>query len=275
MFIPVITKPTRVCERSATLIDNIFTNCCNFNDCLSGIMCTDISDHFPVFLIDFRIRCVTKDEHVTRRVYSQRNIAKFNEKLANYNWQNVFLAQDPEEAYTMFYRQLVTDYDSCFPLRTFRGTYSNRIPWLSDDLRELIKRKNILMSKSKKHPYSLKIKYEYQKHQRLVQKSIRNAEREHYNNLFEQHKCDLVKSWKIIKQIINRNKSKKIPRYFMINDKQVDDKFEIASKFNEFYVNLGPSLASKIPDVGGNPLSYMTTHTYTNIFFYQLLLRKK
>ena len=266
MYIPVINKPTRVCDRSATLIDNMFTNCTNFNDCFSGIMYTDISDHFPVFLIDCRRTCNKKDEYVTKRVFSQRNIAKFNDKLANTNWQHVLSSIDPEEAYTIFYRQLVTDYDSCFPLRTFRSAYKNRKPWLSDDLREMIKRKNSLFAKSKRHPYSLRIKHEYFIHQRLVQKSIRYAEREHYSSLFEQHKGDLVKSWKIIKQIINKKSFNKVPRYFMINNKQVDDKAKIASSFNKFYVNLGPSLASKIPNSGVNPLSYLKHDIHNSIF---------
>ena len=49
-FIPLINRPTRVTDTTATLIDNIFTN--NLNDhALNGILTTDISDHFSVFHI--------------------------------------------------------------------------------------------------------------------------------------------------------------------------------------------------------------------------------
>ena len=47
---PLITKPTRVTNDSATLIDNIFTN--NLKNSVKhhqGIIYNDISDHFPVF----------------------------------------------------------------------------------------------------------------------------------------------------------------------------------------------------------------------------------
>ena len=38
MYVPLINKPTRVRERSATLIENIFfTNCNNFNESITGI----------------------------------------------------------------------------------------------------------------------------------------------------------------------------------------------------------------------------------------------
>ena len=47
-FIPIITKPTRITNHSATLIDHIYTNISN-EDVKSGIIITDISDHFSVF----------------------------------------------------------------------------------------------------------------------------------------------------------------------------------------------------------------------------------
>ena len=49
-FIPHITLPTRITEKSATLIDNIFTNNYEHN-CVSGNVTTYIFDHLPQFLI--------------------------------------------------------------------------------------------------------------------------------------------------------------------------------------------------------------------------------
>ena len=49
-FIPIINRPTRVTRDTCTLIDNIYTNNYNItNDNYSGLLTTDISDHFPVF----------------------------------------------------------------------------------------------------------------------------------------------------------------------------------------------------------------------------------
>ena len=47
-MIPLITRPTRVTAYSATLIDNIFTNCFLHN-ILSGNILNDFTDHFPIF----------------------------------------------------------------------------------------------------------------------------------------------------------------------------------------------------------------------------------
>ena len=50
-MIPVINKPTRITRKNATAIDHIITN--SFLDkCFeTGIIKTDISDHFPIFLL--------------------------------------------------------------------------------------------------------------------------------------------------------------------------------------------------------------------------------
>lgn len=48
-FSPLIIQPTRITSNTATLIDNIFTN--DPNNCsasYSGLLFTDISDHFPI-----------------------------------------------------------------------------------------------------------------------------------------------------------------------------------------------------------------------------------
>ena len=47
---PLIDRPSRITEYSATLIDNIFSN--NLNEQKSnGLLKNDISDHLPVFSI--------------------------------------------------------------------------------------------------------------------------------------------------------------------------------------------------------------------------------
>ena len=51
-FIPLINKPTRVTPKTATIIDKIFTKEYKIeNKHLTGILTTDISDHYPIFHI--------------------------------------------------------------------------------------------------------------------------------------------------------------------------------------------------------------------------------
>ena len=48
-FIPLILRPTRITQHTATLIDNIFTNDIeNIEDSTNRILFCDISDHLPI-----------------------------------------------------------------------------------------------------------------------------------------------------------------------------------------------------------------------------------
>ena len=49
-FMPQITLPTRITEKTATLIDNILINN-NVLSCISGNITTSISDHLPQFIV--------------------------------------------------------------------------------------------------------------------------------------------------------------------------------------------------------------------------------
>ena len=74
-FIPLINKPTRVTHKTATLIDNIFTNIYkNENKYLTGILTTDISDHYIIFHIaplQFREQ---KEHHQLIRLINSSNL---------------------------------------------------------------------------------------------------------------------------------------------------------------------------------------------------------
>ena len=61
---------------------------------------------------------------------------------------------------------------------------------------------------------------------------------------------NIRKTWSIIKTIINKNKGDQIKQTeFMLSDGSVtDDKEAVAEKFNDFFVNVGPNLAKKIPE---------------------------
>ena len=59
-----ISKPTRITDNFATLIDNFFINePCNFE---SGRLISDISDHFPIFFSHKNFFCTNSSKSVNR-----------------------------------------------------------------------------------------------------------------------------------------------------------------------------------------------------------------
>ena len=256
-FIPCTTKPTRVTSRSATLIDNIFTNdIVGGNNNLSGILYTDISDHFPIFLIDGSNSVSTQESVIKRRSYSEQNLDQFILALNNKGWDHVLLNSDVHQAYTLFQNDFRDIYERCFPIKTIKPGYKTRKPWLSNGIKKAIKVKNKLYQKSKK---SMDPEHEktYKKYRNKLNKIIGEAERAHYQKLINDNKDNLKKSWQILKDVINKKKSNNSCSRFVIDNNISTDKIRIAESFNKFFTNIGPNLADKIPKDNRSPNIYL------------------
>ena len=101
-LIPFINRPTRLTANSATIIDNIYSNEIR-NDQLSGLFYTDISDHFPIFIIDYS--CTTYDQlqYIVKRHYTCDNISKFENTLKGFDFASILDSNDPQNAFTNFH----------------------------------------------------------------------------------------------------------------------------------------------------------------------------
>ena len=117
-YIPLINKPTRVQAKTATLIDNIFTNDMQCIDSLSGIYVTDISDHYPIFHVCAK-RLTSNTGTVTKRQFNESNIARFCTQLKSHDWSQLYATQDVETSYTYFDSTFKTYFDVCFPFKTY------------------------------------------------------------------------------------------------------------------------------------------------------------
>ena len=256
-FIPLITRPTRVTNSSATIIDNIFTNklSSQIGESLQGILLTDISDHYPVFYIAKSMANKKVNTLVSKRSYSNKNKRKFLEAISLIDWTEVYSAADTQSAFTLFHGKLREVHDSCFPVRMTNKIYYTRKPWLTECLRDAIKKKNKLYRQYLKVRCVRNLYKEYRNRLKCLLKA---AEKKHYCDLMIQYKTNAKMAWKIIKSVINRNRKIKVNEQFKLNDGSVTtDPKVISNKFNDFFVNVGPSLANKIPHQDTPPEHYL------------------
>ena len=65
----------------------------------------------------------------------------------------------------------------------------------------------------------------------------------YYQTEIVSNKNNLRKVWTIIKQVINRKKNSKTHDKFMYNNREITDPQTIADGFNNYFVNIGPTLA--------------------------------
>ena len=160
--------------------------------------------------------------------------------------------------------------NKCFPLKTTKIGYKTNKGWLSDELKNAIKIKNRLYRKSKKtkDPNHELI---YKRFRNKLNGLLAKAERNHYSKLMEQHKNNLKKSWTFLKEVINKKKSETVSSRFVINNRITTDKTEIANGFNSFFVNVGPTLANKIPHDNRPPDVFMKNRAPDDIILNSVL----
>ena len=133
-FYPLISKPTRITNISATLIDNIFVN--DLEEChRCGILYTDLSDHLPVFQITFSLK-KGNDTHcdIKYRLMNKNTVDRLCEDLKNEDWNDIYDKTDPQEAYNYFYGKLFKLYEKNIPLikTKNKGNIDNqKIPWVT------------------------------------------------------------------------------------------------------------------------------------------------
>ena len=247
-FVPLINKPTRVTKETATIIDNIFTNNIHNSDQLfQGILETDISDHLPIFHIWNRPDVNKRDEiYKLIRLMNDKRYQSYQNDISQINWDFLNQFTNCQDVYSAFHNKMVTVFDNNFPVKRVKLQYRNRKPWLSDSLKKAIKHKNKLYKLSIKYP-TFHFKNMYKKYKNTLTHSLRLAEKQHYENLINHNKNNLRKTWDIIRTVISKTKSCKTQNVFLHNDTVIHGKKEIANRFNNYFVNIGPDLASKIP----------------------------
>ena len=141
---PLITKPTRVTQTTATLIDHVLTN--NFDiwgKHRQGILCTDMTDHYAVFHVAGNTMSKSKDylSPTVKRDMSHRNVQKFIDEIQQVDWQIVTEIREPQNAYTQFHNVISQTYDKCFPYKRYKSGYATKKPWITTAIRESIKNK--------------------------------------------------------------------------------------------------------------------------------------
>ena len=104
-LIPLINKSTRVTRTNATAIDHILTNAFLNKQIKTGIIKTEISDHFPIFLITDPItsnEIKNKRTLLYKRAINTATKENFRNILARKTLDYIKEIDNPKETYSKF-----------------------------------------------------------------------------------------------------------------------------------------------------------------------------
>ena len=253
-FYNLINKPTRVTENKSSIIDNIYTNVSK--TLVNGIFKTDFSDHYSIFCVTDLTKPLAKNKTVIKREFNANNIRKFNETLNQTDWGPVYNLEDFNESYSYFQKKFDHALNLHFPSKTVEIKYNNRVPYITRGIRQSIKQKHKLYDTYLKNPTDLNMA-NYKIHRNKLTSLLRITERTFHEEQLEINVNDSTKCWKIIKEAVGQNSVINDDNCtFHINGNDVNDKQIISDEFNEYFVNIGPKLASNI-DNTSNPIEYV------------------
>ena len=244
----LIDLPTRVASNSSTLIDNIFTNI--FVKSKNGVLIDDtVSDHLPIFscmaLNNKSKKHGSKYKFV--RCMSEKNFLNFNSDLIKQDWGLVYDADSANSAYENFIDIVKKLFENNFPYVKVNCKKFNNKPWLTKSLLKCCRRKNNLYKKFITCR-SVESELKYKQYKNRLTNILRQCEKQYYNEILYKNSKNTKNTWHILNDIMNRKKcvSSNPNKFVDKNGKFIIDKAKIANGFNDFFVNVGPTLANGI-----------------------------
>ena len=149
-MIPIITRPTRITNSSATLIDNIIISqnfCGNY---ISSFLVNDMSDHLPTVCVINSLTAMTKDSvTITSRDIRPKNLKALKAQLGNQNWSYQLSDKSPSTNMEQVHEVLTTIVDKCIPIcsREINPKHLRKELWLSAGIKMSIDRNKKLYAK--------------------------------------------------------------------------------------------------------------------------------
>ena len=208
MFEGVLHTPV-VTTSSATLLDNIFTNCVFDTSLKNRIIKTFISDHFAIFAaIKLSNEKARKQKIKIKKIFfSDKNKESFKQDLQKINWEELNILNCTNTLYKHFIKIYSSIYDKNFPLlQTETKLKDLQTPWMPKAMRKSLKQKQKLYIKflNSKNPEELI----YKNYKNLFEKFKKKSEQNYYSNLLEKHKDNAKRRWQILKEITGKVQKK-------------------------------------------------------------------
>lgn len=202
---PLITRPTRITNTSATLIDHIWTTQLDMN-IGNYVIDTDISDHFPV-ISQFKTRGIRpKKQIIKQRFITPSALQNFLDELSLENWYEVINSSCPKESFNIFYNIYLKLFDKHFPIQIRKQSLKKEIsPHITPALKASITEKNRLERLARKWP--LTYRERYKKYRNKLTTLLRTAKNLYYKQQLIDNQGDPKKQWKVINSLLGKTSS--------------------------------------------------------------------
>ena len=253
-FVQIINRATRIDGPSATCIDHVFIKDLLPRLNFSGVITTDISDHYGCFtsLRADKIKKRRLPQPKTRLINTQTKLSFFN-SLSALSWVEVTSIEDPSESYDKFIEIFFLHYNLNFPWVHNKQSkqFIPQQPFMTQGLLKCRANKENLSRESKANPTPFIIS-KYKKYRNIYSKCLRTAQKLFTRRQISEANGDSRKIWSVLKDSLRLPKKSNQINKIIIGDETISDNVKIAYSFNSYFSNIGPSISESIPSTNSH-----------------------
>ena len=209
-LIPTVTRPTRITNTSATLIDNIIVSQNLCGAYTSNILVNDTSDHLPsVCVLTSLVSAKKEPVMIKSRDTRVRNLLALKTEIKDYDWSRLVSDPCPSKNMDCVNTQLSDIIDRCIPYKERRINHRHlrREVWLTASIKLSIDRNKKLYAKMLKGECA---KSKYSNYNKVLRKTIRFAKVQFYQNMCSEYKTHTKKLWGLINEISGNTQIKQV-----------------------------------------------------------------
>ena len=154
---------------------------------------------------------------------------------------------DVNKTYKLFHEKYIDIFNKSYPIIKIKCKEIIYKPWLTGGLLNAVRKKNNLYKSCiKDGKESSEQKYKHYKNKLTY--ILRFAKKDYYQICLFEFRNNIKSTWKILNEITKRiNKTNNSPSSeFLKGHKMITDYKEICNSFNDYFINVGPTLANDI-----------------------------
>ena len=248
---PTITRPTRIMQTSATLIDNTFVSRKLHRSFDLGILLSDISDHLPSLVLLKQTKLLNKEplEFMSRNL-NEHKLILINEKLHDIDWNGNLTSSDVNLNFNYLSDSIDRVMDEIAPRCIVKISAKRRFvePWMTTSLEQSANKKNLLYKQTLQNNSTPADVNNYKIYRNTYNRIKRHAQETYYQKKALDFKNNTKKLWKLINKVIRKRRhSGSIIPYITVDGIKITNPNEIADSFGQFY-NSRIQSSPKIPD---------------------------
>ena len=199
-LIPTITRPTRIMQSTAMLIDNIFISGALQRSFDSLILFEDISDHLPSLLLMKQMKLQDKKPiHFESRTLTETKLVSIKNELKVQDW-NGLLRTDVNENFDKFCQIVSETMDKFAPMKEVKISWRRKYtePWMTKGIEKALNKCKRLYKDSLWRDVGEEEKKKYKEYRNIYNKLKRTSMKDYYSTKCKEYNKNTKQLWQVI-----------------------------------------------------------------------------